>query len=211
MANLENLKRFLDEPSQNNNSEYKENNSKKDTKSVSNQSDMKAEIDKNTKMQSKPSRLFDKILTYTFLAFLILVILCIVVKGSFWGDGIKFVNIIKLFSYDLSTLLFNLMIRCFALACYLSFFKIIIDSMACRVCSNFFTETRVVWSKYRGTDIHTETTTKTTSSEFYTLVEENAVTTYTENYDELHQCKCCGKMYAETGFKVSKSRSRSSY
>ena len=99
------------------------------------------EIEKNTSMESKATKICTKIYKASLIVSGILILLCIVVKGPFWGQGIHFGNIFDRFTYDINTILANLMVRSIFISVYMFMVNVLVFNMTCRVNE---------WMKVRG-------------------------------------------------------------
>lgn len=222
MSNLENLRRFLNDNMEESIVDSKvdnivantvtggEESSIQDNQIESKKASADVEVESNTAKESKASLLCKKIFYWCVFVSIILVILCIVVKGPFLGDGIRYGNIVNILSNNnLNTIIANLMVRSVLLSVYMSIVYNLVSRMTCRVCSNFFTGRNKVWSKYKDTNVETERTRTTTYYGFNSSRKNEETSTYHHNFNVLYQCKYCGKMYA--GIETKKTRSRQVY
>jgi hypothetical protein len=192
MANLENLKRFIDEPKEDLSTGYAKEPCGHNSQVEHEGNTELTDIEKNSKMNSPAYKLCNALATSFGLATFLLVILCFIYNEYFFGDGIKNVKIYELFEMDASTLRVNLMVRFAFLTFYMLGVLYIVDRITCQVCGNFFTGRTKIWGKYRGTDIDSKLTITT-----YDGVPDHSETstTYYHNFDFLYQCKCCGNLY----------------
>lgn len=203
MAELENLKRYINDSDDISSTEDADNSSVPEGLSQD-------DVAKNSLKKSKATKFAELIRNSFLIAGEILIILCIVVKGPFFGHKITTANLKDLFQYDSSTILANLMIRCFVMAIYMQFVVIsFLQKSTCRVCGNFFAGRKIIWLKYIDTDCENTTTETTTYYEYSSSTEKVEEETVRHNFKAIMQCKHCGELYEDDISTKSYSRSTS--